>query len=547
MLNKLIFKGDMPVAKSKEQNYLHGAAILTAGVIIMKILGFIYKVPLGNMLGDDGYGLFLSAYNVYCVFLTLATAGLPVALSRMISEAHTQGRTMQARRTFTVAWWTFFALGAVSSLIMFFLPEWLATDMLHNPDAAESIFALSPAVLLVCLTSAYRGFCQGHENMIPTTVGQVLEVLVKVIVGLVLAWFLIRAGYDKDISSAGAVFGVTAGSLAVLLYMMIYKKRNYKTELVAEPDVPDSSGEIFKNLIRIGVPIALGACVLSVINMLDSGLCMARLQDGAGLSYTDAKILYGAYGKAQTLFNLPAAFITPLTISIVPAIAAQIVHRNGEAASKISEDSLRISVAISLPMAVGLAVLAEPIMKVIYPNTNESGVALLCLLGIASFPVCFALMSNAVLQASGNEKYPVYSILVGGTVKIVVNWVLVGMEEVNIYGAPIGTMLCYVAMCVMNLIFMFRKLEPNPKLSNIFVRPLLASVIMGIVAFVAYYGCMLIMPAKSGLYMLISMAVSIIAAVAVYAVAVIKLRAITAEDMNLIPKGDKIAKLLHMR
>ena len=534
------------MAKSKEQNYLHGAAILTAGVIIMKILGFIYKVPLGNMLGDDGYGLFLSAYNVYCVFLTLATAGLPVALSRMISEAHTQGRNMQARRTFKVAWWTFFALGAVSSLIMFFLPEWLATDMLHNPDAAESIFALSPAVLLVCLTSAYRGYCQGHENMIPTTVGQVLEVLVKVIVGLALAWFLIREGYGKDISSAGAVFGVTAGSLAVLLYMFIYKKRNYKDELISEPDIPEPSGEIFKNLIKIGVPIALGACVLSVINMLDSGLCMARLQKGAGFSYADAKVLYGAYGKAQTLFNLPAAFITPLTISIVPAIAAQTVHKNGEAATKISEDSLRISVAIALPMAVGLAVLAEPIMKVIYPTTHDSGVALLCLLGIASFPVCFALMSNAVLQASGNERYPVYSILVGGSVKIIVNWILVGMESVNIYGAPIGTMLCYVAMCVMNMIFMFRKLEPNPKLSNIFLRPVLASVIMGIVAFAVYYGCMLLMPAKTGLYMLVCMAAAILAAVAVYAVAVIKLRAITAEDMKLIPKGDKIAKILHM-
>lgn len=536
----------MPVAKSKEQNYLHGAAILTAGVVIMKILGFIYKVPLGNMLGDDGYALFLSAYNVYCVFLTLATAGLPVALSRMISEAHTQGRNLQARRTFKVAWWTFFALGAVSSLIMFFLPEWLATDMLHSPDAAESIFALSPAVLLVCLTSAYRGYCQGHENMIPTTIGQVLEVLVKVIVGLILAWFLIRAGYDKDISSAGAVFGVTAGSLAVLLYMMIYKKRNYKDEIAAEPDVPESSGEIFKNLIRIGVPIALGASVLSVINMLDSGLCMARLQNGAGFNYNEAKILYGAYGKAQTLFNLPAAFITPLTISIVPAIAAQIVHKNGEAASKISEDSLRISVAIALPMAVGLAVLAEPIMKVIYPTAHESGVVLLCLLGIASFPVCFALMSNAVLQASGNEKYPVYSIIVGGIVKIAVNWVLVGIEGINIYGAPIGTLCCYAAMCIMNLIFVFRKLEPNPKLSNIFIRPLLACLIMGAVAYAVYYGGMLIMPSSGRLYMLVSMAVAIIAAVVVYAVAVIKLRAITAEDMKLIPKGDKISKLLHM-
>lgn len=216
-------------------------------------------------------------------------------------------------------------------------------------------------------------------------------------------------------------------------------------------------------------------------------------------------------------------------------------------ASKISEDSLRISVAVAMPMAVGLAVLSKPIMNVIYPTANEAGGMLLCLLGLASFPVCFALMSNAVLQASGNEKYPVYSIIIGGIVKICINYVLVGMKGINIYGAPIGTLCCYITMCVMNLIFMFRQLEPNPKLSNIFVRPTLASLIMGVVAFAAYYGCMLVMPAERMLYMLIAMCVAIIAAVAVYGIAVIKLRAITAEDMKLIPKGEKIAQLLHMK
>lgn len=535
------------MAKSKEQNYLHGAAILTAGVVIMKILGFIYKVPLGNMIGDDGYALFLSAYNVYNVFLTLATAGLPVALSRMISEAHTKGNHLQARKTFSVAWWTFFVLGAVSTLVMILFPGWLAGDVLNNPDTEASIVALAPAVLLVCLTSAYRGFCQGYENMIPTTIGQVLEVLIKVIVGLALAWYLVNAGYNKSISAAGAVFGVTAGSLAVLLYMIIYKKRNYKQEVVSEYETTESSGEIFKNLIRIGVPIALGASVLSVINVLDSGLCMARLQKGAGYTYEQAKVLYGVYGKAQTLYNLPAAFITPLTISIVPAIAAQIVSKNDTMASRISEDSLRISVAVAMPMAVGLAVLSKPIMQVIYPTANEAGGLLLCLLGIASFPVCFALMSNAVLQASGNEKYPVYSIIIGGIVKIAVNYVLVGMGDINIYGAPIGTLCCYITMCVMNMIFMFRKLEPNPKLSNIFVRPTLASLIMGAVAFAVYFGCMLILPTDSRLYMLVGMCLAIGVAVIVYGVAVIKLRAITAEDMKLIPKGEKIAQHLHMK
>ena len=172
------------MAKAKEQNYLHGAAIMTAGVIIMKILGALYKIPLGNMLGDDGYALFLQAYYVYSVFLTLATAGFPVALSRMISAAQTKGLQMQARRTYHVAWWTFFALGVFSSTIMFVFPDWLATTLIHSPDAALSIQALSPAVLLCCITATYRGLTQGYENMTPTTVSQILEVLAKVAAGV---------------------------------------------------------------------------------------------------------------------------------------------------------------------------------------------------------------------------------------------------------------------------------------------------------------------------------------------------------------------------
>ena len=313
------------MAKSKGQNYMYGAAILTVGVAIMKVLGFIYKVPLGNILGDDGYSLFIATYNVYNVFLTLATAGLPVALSRMISEANAQGRPMQARRTFTVAWLTFFVIGTAFSSVMFFFPDYLADNILHNPEASRSIWAMSPAVLLVCLVSAYRGYCQGHGNMIPTTVGQVIEVLVKVAFGLGLAAILMGLGKGKPAASAGAIFGVTVGSLAALLYMFLYKKRNYEDEPLAEPDIPDDGIRIFKRLMRIGIPIALGASVMTILNLVDSSLCMGRLQSAAGFSLDEAQTLYGVYGKAQTLFNLPAAFITPLTISVVPAIAAAIV------------------------------------------------------------------------------------------------------------------------------------------------------------------------------------------------------------------------------
>ena len=179
------------MSDSKKQNYLHGAAILAFGVVIMKILGAIYKIPLGNILGDVSYGYFNTAYNIYNVFLTLATAGLPVALSRMISEANTLGRPMQAKRTFRVALVTFAAIGVIGTAVLALFHVEFAVGM-DSPRSAQSILAVSPSVLLCCVLSAYRGYCQGNGNMKPTTVGQVLEVFAKVIVGFVLAYILLH-------------------------------------------------------------------------------------------------------------------------------------------------------------------------------------------------------------------------------------------------------------------------------------------------------------------------------------------------------------------
>ena len=533
------------MAKSKGQNYMYGAAILTVGVAIMKVLGFIYKVPLGNILGDDGYSLFIATYNVYNVFLTLATAGLPVALSRMISEANAQGRPMQARRTFTVAWLTFFVIGTAFSSVMFFFPDYLADNILHNPEASRSIWAMSPAVLLVCLVSAYRGYCQGHGNMIPTTVGQVIEVLVKVAFGLGLAAILMGLGKGKPAASAGAIFGVTVGSLAALLYMFLYKRRNYEDEPLAEPDIPDDGIRIFKRLMRIGVPIALGASVMTILNLVDSSLCMGRLQSAAGFSLDEAQTLYGVYGKAQTLFNLPAAFITPLTISVVPAIAAAIVRGEDDEATKISEDSMRIATGISMPMGAGLAVLCAPIMQVLYPGSHEAGPALLCIMGIASFFVCLVLMENAILQATGKEQYPMYSMIVGSFVKIGINYFLVANREINIYGAPVGTLASYAVMCIMNFVFMCRVLDKNPRLRVILFRPLLCSVAMGGAAW-AVYGIAQRVLGSGRFVMLLAMGAAMAAAIVVYLVMTVLLGTVTKEDMKLIPGGGKLAKLLHL-
>ena len=535
------------MAERKGQNYLHGAAILTAGVVIMKILGLLYKMPIGNIIGDDGYSMFLASYNVYNVFLTLSTAGLPIALARMVSMAHAANRPAQLRRTFAVAWQTFFWLGLACTLIMALFPHQIASGILRNPDAALSIRVMSPSVLLVCLVSAYRGYCQGFGDMIPTTVGQVLEVLVKVLVGLALAWFLMHKNYGKPLGAAGAIFGVTAGSAAALLYMWLYKQRRYRDEPIGdEADTPDPDGLIFRRFLRIGVPIALGSSVLALLNLIDSSLCMGRLQDAAHFSYQQAKELTGVYGKAQTIFNLPAAIITPLTISVVPAITAAIVKKENDEATRISEDSMRIAAVLSLPMGIGLAVMAKPIMTLIFPGSHASGVTLLALLGLSSVFVCIVLMENAILQATGHELLPMLTMIAGGVVKVVINYFLVGRPEINIYGAPIGTLASYLVMAVMNFVMMCVVLDKNPRLRVILLKPLLCTLVMGAAAW-ALSGLGLRFAPAGRMGLLLATLLPIAVAALIYLVLSILLRTVTHEDMALIPGGSKLARLLHMR
>ena len=542
------------MAEAKKQNFMYGAAILAAGVAVMKILGAIYKIPLQNILGDTGYGYFNAAYSVYNVLLTISTAGLPVALSRMISEANTLRRPCQAKRTFRIALATLTALGAALSLLMFLFPTDMAVLMVHQPAVSQCVYALSPAVLLVCLTSAFRGYIQGHGNMTPTTVGQVLEVLVKVIVGLALAVWMGRRRLSLPLRAAGAIFGVTAGALAALAYMLFRYLRSYRAAGNAAArergDTPDPVGVTLWQFVRIGAVITVGASVMSLISLIDTNLIERQLPTVPGIGPALANELYGCYSAVQTLYNLPASFVTPMTIAVVPAIAAALARHDDREAGMITESGLRISAVVAMPMGVGLGVLSEPIVRVLYPETNPIAPRLLAVLSAASIFVCIALVTNAILQAGGAERLPVVSMIAGGAVKIAANLLLVGRPEVNILGAAIGTVACYGVICVLNCAFIYRRQAVKPNYARAFLRPLLSAAVMGAAAW-ACYGLLSRLfhaaHAPSRLPMLAAMCASIALAVAVYLVMVIATRSVTLEDMKLIPKGEKLARMLHIR
>jgi len=536
------------MADQKKQSFVQGAAMLTAAVVIVKVIGALYKIPLGNILGDEGMGYFGAAYNIYALLLTVSTAGLPVALSRMVSEANALGKRLQVKRTFTVARMAFFVFGLIATLLMMLFPKSLA-NAIDNPEAAESILVLGPSVLLCCLMSAYRGYTQGLSDMAPTSVSQVLEVLGKLIFGLVLAWLFVKRGLGLPTAAAGAIAGVTIGSFVALLYIVVYKQRMERRSCApaAVPDVPEGGSRIFVKLLKIGVPVTIGSAVLNIIALIDTKLILNRLQFGAGLPYDQANILYGVYFKVQTIFNLPSAFVVPLTVSAIPAISTYIARKQYKDASQVTGAALKLCALLGMPMALGMSVLSEPIMNVLYPGSNEQGPALLAILGIASFFVCLTMMTNAILQAYGHERVPVWTMPIGGAVKIALNWILIGNAAIGVRGAAISSVACYLVISIINIVSICIRVPEHPDFVKVFVRPVIATMVMGAAAWLAYTGLSSVLGTDGRLGITLAMGIAIVCACIVYAVMIIAIRAITKEELELVPKGDKIAKLLRIK
>ena len=537
--------------QEKKSTFFGGAAILAAGIAIVKIIGAIYKIPLGNILGDEGFGHFNNAYVIYNLLLMVSTAGLPVALSKTISEANALGRRNQVHRVFNVALVTFFLLGAVSFAVMFILAQPLA-NLQGDGMAVHAVQAIAPACFFVCVLSTFRGYAQGHSNMVPTAVSQVIEALGKLVIGLTLAWLLVSRGAASSDSAAGAIFGVTSGAGICLIYLILDHIGRRRREIGRLDDQPEAHGTILRRLLVIAVPITICASVTPITSWLDTAQVQnilrdilqaqpAEWYDQAGV--TDPVVAaYGAYQKAITIYNLPSSFMVSLTACIVPAVSAALTTKDKLGAGKVAESALRVGAMLAIPAGVGLAVLSGPVIQLLYPETNqEVATACMFILGIASIFVCVMLLCNAILQANGRASLPIWFIAIGSALKLIVNFCLVQQSAVGIKGAPIGTLVCFSLVAVMELAAI-KKVTPHPpKYSRVFVKPLAASLVMGGAVW-AVYGLL-----ADSLGNTLSVAAAILVGVVIYGVLVILLRAVSKDDLSLMPKGDKIAKLLRIK
>ncbi len=535
--------------QEKKQSFLGGAAILAGAVAIVKLIGAFYKLPLNNILGSQGKTYFNTAYYIYNVLLTISTAGLPLAISKLTSEAHAQGRENEKRKLFRTAIWLFFALGLTGALLMYFGAPQLAAFM-NNDLAALPIRALAPAVFCVCLLACMRGYTQGQGNMKPTAVSQVLEALCKLGIGLPLAWYVLKLGKSLETGAAGAILGVTVGTVMSMLFLVVYLLRRRTPSQAL--DEPSSSGTLMKKVLLIGIPITLSNSAMSIITAIDTKIVMGRLQSALLLSEESAAALNGQYGFAMDMVNMAASFVYPVTMSLIPFAAAALARKDYGQADRTISTAFRLIALLALPAGIGLSALSTPIMRLVLPSQQEDALAAgphLQLLGIACIFICVMILTNAILQTYGKVKIPIFTVVAGGLTKIGMNYVLVGNPEINIHGAPISTLCCYLVIAGLNLFFVWKYSPEKPRYGALFAKPAVASLLMGASAWASYGFLNRMLSAGHSAYGANAVATlgGIVCGVVVYFVLVIALQILRAEDVRSLPHGEKLIRLLHLK
>ncbi|MGM9659975.1 MAG: oligosaccharide flippase family protein [Faecousia sp.] len=526
----------------KKQNFLQGTALLAMATAIVKVIGALYKIPLNAIIGEQGFGYFNTAYDIYNVLLMISTAGLPVAMSRMISQASSLKHYNQVRRIYHTARGIFLGLGIAGTLLMTVFCRQLA-QFQNQPDAWAAIGCLGPCVLLICVMSTYRGFFQGQSNMLPTSISQVIEAVVKLIVGMVAALVLLKTTGSVPLAAGGAILGVTASCLVSSVYLFCCFRKSY-IFLPVTTEEPRSYWDTAKGLMMIAVPITVGSAILQFFTMMETKIYMGQLLN-LGYTQSAADTMRGIYGMCLTIFNMPCAFITPITISIIPAITAQLTLCNSAEAKATEESAVRITGLISMPCAFGLALLARPVTALLgrYSGENlELATRLMVVLAVAIAFNAVVMVTTAIMQAHGHAGRPVVNMLIGGVLNLIAVYILTGNPSINILGTPIGILVCYVSIGILNLYSLHALLDNPPAVLKNLLRPFLAAAIMGILVYGSYRGLV-----KVGLTSrLLLCALPVVIGVCSYCLAAVKLKVVTRADCLLLPKGEKIAKLLKL-
>ncbi|MGD9677803.1 MAG: oligosaccharide flippase family protein [Vulcanibacillus sp.] len=544
------------------RSFLTGAAILGAASLISKLLGAVYRIPYQNIVGDLGLAAYNKIYPLYSIILIIATAGFPLAISKIVAEQLITGDKAGARRVLNISIYVLSITGILSFALLFFGADFIA-KLMGNSELSIVIKSVSFALLIVPLMAAIRGYYQGHQYMVPTASSQVVEQIVRVITILFLAYFFMEYGYGVYYAAAGATFGaLTGGIFAFLVLLLYWKKTNRITdEIVLESGEKriyqrESTFTVINKILYFSIPIALGSIFLPLLGLVDSfsvsnTLKLVLLKSEylfgiyiKGQSLTDyTEYWFGIYSRGQALVQFGAFFAAALSIALVPSISEANIRNNSRLVIKRSDLALRLTLMISLPATVGLAILAEPINILLYKDSVGS-----MTIAIYSIVIVFSTLyvtSAAILQGLGRVMVPAKNLLIGIIIKIILNIVLVYYFSIN--GAVMATIGAYSVASTLNLLAIKRSIKIEYKLLDFFVKPVMATFIMGVVVYISKVLLIIFFNhyiVSERLLMLAVTLLTISLGVIVYSIGLLITGTLTKQDLEYIPRyGSKVIKI----
>ena len=520
---------------------LKGATILAIAGIVSKIFGAIFRIPLTNMIGAEGQSYYSAAYPVYQLLYTIATAGFPVAISRMVSERIAQGDYNNAHRAYRLALKVSAVLGLIAFAIMFAGAGAIARAY-KNPGAEASMRAISFALLLTPFLASMRGYYQGRQEMKPTAVTEVVEQMARVAAGLSLAYVFYRTSLEK--AAAGATFGASAGVIAALIVMMfIYRRDRERRKQLSKDSVirEESDRQRLKELIIFVVPITIGSSIMPIMFNIDAAIVMRRLLE-TGWSESMSKTLYGLMGGyCDPIVGMPFVFVDALCISLMPAVTTAFTLKNKEQLDEHIKTGLKTMMVITYPCTIGLIVLARPILTMLYYKKQDEAVMAVPTMQILAVTIVILAIMRAFstsLQGIGRMMLPVWNLFIGAVVKTIVSYILVGIPALNVKGAALGSVAAYTTAGILNYLALRKYAGVSLDVKSIFITPLYAALIMGAGAFGMYRLMFLITSSNA-----VSTLAAILAGVIIYFVTIFLTGAVTREEIEMIPKGELIYNL----
>ena len=545
----------MEIKKSTGPRLISGVIVLTVSNLVVKLLGLFCKIPLHGILQDQGMGYFNIAYNIFTTLYLISTAGLPTAITIMISRTpHDGARKKQVERIFRVALTVFFILGIIGSSIMFFFAEQLA-KLMDSEASYLCIMAISPTLFFICISSAIRGYFQGHQNMVPTAVSEIAEAIGKFAIGIALGYFAISRGESIEVAAGYAIAGITIGVAMGMLFLIgskvLYNSRHKNVQPESgDAGVLSTRREILHQMLIIALPITISSVALNLTGIIDTFSIINSMS-----LYTAKEIAETAYGNystlAVTMAHLPSAFIQPIASSLTPALTASLIavktakteqekKQKKLASDKVMHSCLKFAAIISIPCAIGMSLLSKPILSMLFsnPESVKNAAPLLSILSIGVFFTAMLTITTSILQAHKLQKKPIISMFCGIVVKLILNLVLIRNPSVGIYGAPIGTVACYFTMAAVNFFFVIKYVGIQINFVKNFIKPFLATILASMVTIATYW----LVGLRFG--DTIATCAAILMTIITYFILLFLLRTFQRSDIIILPKGEKLYQFL---